>query len=755
MHLNQHPRNPAGGRQRRYSARAVSESRAPRTAARRTGKPLFDGTEFPGWYWKVPLSAVPMTEKLGFALSGYGSLGDLVGVLESVLLDVAGLGPTAPERLRDRVRTHYDRTLNRAAAKASARTAADVAPTSPGRARYDPSTPLIDHVRASLDLLKEREADILMRRIGVDAPPSTYEALAVRHGLSRGRIGQIQAKAFSRLDAATGCLGAVRNAIAGLRGMGFVPAEVLLRQPWAAGMPLPFMRTLAADLSGLYEVPLPWGGQAFVPFGNAEWEGFLRTLREATLSVDADTPGPDILVPLRERLAGEPQARTAFLNLVAAFLDGRTALGAMVALGLSQEAALKMIPREGEGADLDAVRLRFAAVTDHPPARENLREWIADHALHVGGNRFLLRVDSPNSAALAALCHATVAAGAPGRIWSTDEILGSLRATGAGIPVGTGPTQVEMALATAGRLERVHPFRWRDAKAVKARSVEELAEGILEENGAPMRHRDLGRAAFERWGTRKSHQIRMTGRLVMLGNGLWGLVDRDLKVEGCPNAVVRAAMECYEAGTRGIQAVYSELAGRGAHGGIANAETLASLLRLKAGLACGPDGTLKDPTLAQAHREGTTPRAVLEVLDGARVGLSTNEVVEAVCAATGHNPHTSYVNRLLVRYAHRGPGGKWFRQPQPDAPTPPPASQSSGPEPVARRSNSYPAARKPASGKRDGTHWRDGDIETLTAMWADGATALAISIALGHRVSRSAVLSKIHRLGLQRRDQHA
>lgn len=211
-------------------------------------------------------------------------------------------------------------------------------------------------------------------------------------------------------------------------------------------------------------------------------------------------------------------------------------------------------------------------------------------------------------------------------------------------------------------------------------------------------------------------------------------------------------MDLYRAGTRDIGAIFGLLRARGAHGGLANAERLASLLRLRKGLACGVDGCLKDPSQPKAHRPGTVPHAVLEVLAQAAEGLSVREAVPLVQALTGHLPQSSYVHRLLSRYGHRGTGGKWFKDPQP-------GNASERPEAVmsvaeegrqAARKRSYPSDRRPASGTRDGSRWTPSDVGTLKAMWGAGATALSISIALDNRVSRSSVLSKIHRLGLQR-----
>ena len=47
--------------------------------------------------------------------------------------------------------------------------------------------------------------------------------------------------------------------------------------------------------------------------------------------------------------------------------------------------------------------------------------------------------------------------------------------------------------------------------------------------------------------------------------------------------------------------------------------------------------------------------------------------------------------------------------------------------------------------------WTDANVDLLKSMWAAGKSAAQIAWAFGHDVSRSAVIGKIHRMGLNRR----
>lgn len=49
------------------------------------------------------------------------------------------------------------------------------------------------------------------------------------------------------------------------------------------------------------------------------------------------------------------------------------------------------------------------------------------------------------------------------------------------------------------------------------------------------------------------------------------------------------------------------------------------------------------------------------------------------------------------------------------------------------------------------TPWTDADIATLRRLWKDGIIASAIALAFRGRFSRSAILGKVHRLGLSPR----
>lgn len=46
--------------------------------------------------------------------------------------------------------------------------------------------------------------------------------------------------------------------------------------------------------------------------------------------------------------------------------------------------------------------------------------------------------------------------------------------------------------------------------------------------------------------------------------------------------------------------------------------------------------------------------------------------------------------------------------------------------------------------------WSDEDVETVSRLWKEGRSGTEISVALGGKFSRSSVIGKMHKLGLQR-----
>lgn len=751
----------------------------PRPQFRRPASGAFlEGTEFPDWFWPTPLSDVPLTAKLAKTLSHLATVGDLRGMPVGFLLETPGLGPTSPERLRGRLISAFDKALrNRKLGESNGCGASrtddahrmpaavagipvaheawderrramaarsDVAPP-----RYDLSEPLVDHILAGLHLLRGREAEVLCRRFGFVGAVTGQEVLASEFGLSQARVWQIQLSARARMDAATGCFEAIRVRLHALASGGFVDVGTVHAETWAAGMPGLLVQYLAADLAGLYALDLPWGGRVFAPFGQAVLDGHLRALSTALRAIPVESPAELAAEGFASLIRAEEPERRALLAIVGEFLAGRDCISAMCGLGMQQHAAFALVARAPHGIAIEAVREMFVGAAKHVPTTENIREWLCDLAVHVGKGIYVLRKSSPAAKSLATLCGAAISQGIPGRIWGIPDLMAALRASGADLPPDLDEVGLELALVLDGSLHRVKPRRWRMAGTKPSASPEQLAEAILERHGAPMRSTQLSKAAFELWGPRKGMQLRPVGRLVMLGSGLWGLLDRDLGVRDA-DAVVAAALEEFASGKRGAEEIYLSLVARDAHGGLANVDLLAALLRTKAGLLRIEDGTFRAAGEGLRHRVGSMPSMVLQVLSEAPDGLHTGEATLAVAALSPLKPARGYVQAMLQRYGHRGGSGKWFADAARAAADPATRGVEKIAHPSAHRE--YPKLRKPASAKRQGTHWEDADVRTLKEMWADGATALNISIALEGRVSRSAVLSKIHRLSLQRRD---
>jgi RNA polymerase primary sigma factor len=61
-------------------------------------------------------------------------------------------------------------------------------------------TGLQELVRNQLDILPEKERDIICRRFGIDSDEQTLEEIGHSYGLTRERIRQIEAKAMRKLS---------------------------------------------------------------------------------------------------------------------------------------------------------------------------------------------------------------------------------------------------------------------------------------------------------------------------------------------------------------------------------------------------------------------------------------------------------------------------------------------------------------------------------------------------------------------------
>ena len=692
------------------------------------GDHLLDGLECPDWFWDRSLSTLVLTPGMRKALRECEIVGDLRKVPVAELLSLPSMGPKRIRRIREVVSDAY-------AVLASTPRARDDAGCPP-EAPYDLSSPLFGHLSASLRFLEEGEAAVLSRRLGLDGPASTFGDIAASEGYSGTRAGQVFANAVRRLDAATGCFGAVRARLAEVSATGVIKASDLELQAWTAGMPIPQLHAFVADFAGLHPIVMPWGERLFMPFAPLEWRVHAATVRDALASVGMDCPSGAGVVALRERFDAATRVGAAVLEVVEPLLARGGVMGAMLALGFRREAAVALMPAEG-GFRFADIGARFEREQGYALDTVTLREWLADVSLHLGGDMHVRRVPPAGWADAARRCLEVARAGTPGRIWETGELLHALAGTWDGDEIG-----LELALSQAAGLRRVHPFRWRAVADGPVLSLHAIAVSVLEANGKPMPTGELRKAVAGIWGSTRCAQLAPAGRLVNLGGRVWGLADRDIRTADSPDAVIAYAMSAFADGETSVAAIYEGMSSRGEADGLDGPDALAALIKARTGIGRGRDGHLKDPRDPASYREGSKMWAVVDVFSRATGGLTKPELVALVRSTTGTAVNLNYVSNILSKWGYPGTEGRWYPRPV--------AGDAREGDAARPEKRSYPARRRPAAAKRKTSHWEPADLATLETMWAGGSTALEISVALGGTVSRSAVLSKIHRLGIGR-----
>ena len=270
---------------------------------------------------------------------------------------------------------------------------------------------------------------------------------------------------------------------------------------------------------------------------------------------------------------------------------------------------------------------------------------------------------------------------------------------------------------------------------------------------------ELTREAFSRWGGRRFKQLNLKGRLVLLDRGVWGLADRDVGVDpDARRALVEEAIAAVGRGAVLLGDVHAAVEASCLRAGVANQHLLGTLLRLDAGVAFGPGGSIRLPRQGHAPRPGSMKGAVMLALQARPGGSTRAEISERVAAATGKVPSDPTLSAALRRFGRRVERGLWVaRGDMPDMAAPAerrartardPAPRPRKPRPP-RTPKGYPAGRKPA-GPSVAFDWTEERESTLRTMVSQGRSTFDIRQALGGGVTKNAVIAKAHRMGLSR-----
>ena len=398
-------------------------------------------------------------------------------------------------------------------------------------------------LEAAFHLLTGQERRIMEMRMGVDGEPMTLQEIGEELGVTRERIRQIESRCIRQLKGISywsSVLGPKIRRILEERNDYLAPHGLEILDPALKGASKSLC-TLEYILEKLVEPKLHLvreGGQCFVTeIKQQEWLDLVRSARKLLESLTETRASFDearnlvdgLLVGRGRELRGELWAAAA---KNAHFADGN-----LVAYGAGAE---HMVLAILESSD---VPLHYADI--HQISIENGYNYdlrrihnaaAAVGVLYARGTYGTMRhfpLEKAQKSLVISEAEDLIGSEGEARQWHAREICDRLEERGLDCDGNLSPYIVSIALSGSRYLTYLGRMVWA-AKSSGATGVanrldmHQAVVSILIDNGAPMIANDIkARLSAER-GVNTFFQIQPEGRLVRVGVGVWGLIDRDV-----------------------------------------------------------------------------------------------------------------------------------------------------------------------------------------------------------------------------------
>jgi hypothetical protein len=406
-------------------------------------------------------------------------------------------------------------------------------------------------VRRSLLACKERERDIVSRRMGLNGPPETLQQIGDDYSITRERIRQIESKVVNRL---------IRSEI-----WDDILTEKLARLLKDREFPLPLMGIEAADswFDDVGHAPeamryilenMCFGGAGIVIVDGVEYCAFLNqaqwenTLAEAKriLSLGSDKGWAEAHCKLV--VSGLlPENAREFRSLL---WEKASRL-----CHFSEEGGSNRILRAyGRGADqvVEAILqeadrpLHYTEIAEAANARtkreievRRAHNAAASIGILLGRGVFGLRKHLPlNHEQLEELAEGAfqvVTEGPSGRQWHSSELLASLVERSMQEAFLADKYIMNFALTEHAELRSLGRLVWmeksEEANATLRIDVKQAAISILQQAGRPLRVQQIRQRLVALRGVEQNFQIMASDPLMRVGRSTWGLNDRDSKIK--------------------------------------------------------------------------------------------------------------------------------------------------------------------------------------------------------------------------------
>ena len=618
----------------------------------------------------------------------------------------------------------------------------------------DDLRPLLDAVDAARDKLGMRAHAILRLRLAAANEEDALRAIARKYGLNAHRVEQAEAAALDAVDRATGCSGAVRRSLHRLLSGLPRPLSVLHAEPWAAGLGDPALRRIAKAYGGLHVVEIAGEEPHLVPFAPSVWDAALKALGQA-LQADPDATGPAIADRVAAGIGLVEGAREPCARALLLLLREGDPLPAHAAAGHWDRFIDAVLPPGGPAVPIVSLLERFERVAPGAGVETRLRTLLDEHALALTTELYASRKGHGLPGALAReIAHrcATIAVATGGRkIWSDADLLAGLRAWRPDLPPELDALRLHRILVEHRTLHDQGGLVWSAPKAqARRKGVQERVERLLVRHGEPMRAVAVKALLGRGRSPSGLGNPRLLGRVIELGGGLWGLVDRDLPIDV---AEARDLVDTAVALVRGGDGVSladlrDALRSKPYRERIPEEPALRSLLSIRGGIAVSRAGDLRIRKAPPRLVGASMTRMIVEILRTYPEGISRDRVGRAVTKALGREPSPALLDQALRKHGVRDARRIDHWRIRPDNV----ARQAVGPLGRAAatddRRHVYPGRRKAPALVRPPFDWTPRRVAILRSLAGEGAGSARIIAALGGGITKCAVISKAYRLGI-------
>lgn len=540
---------------------------------------------------------------------------------------------------------------------------------------------LVSLIRQSLLGLPEKDRDIVERRMGWNGEIQTLQEIGTAYGLTRERIRQLENRAVQRLRK-SGWQHSLTKKLTVLLSEREFPLPVIGVEAvdrWFGGIAghLGAFRYIMANLyqgdATLIEVD---GVDYFSAITSKQWEA---TIREARSLLQSGVQQNWTKQHCRAVVSGLLPIKANEFKLLlwdkaivfCHFAAGTGDEEVLTAYGRGVEQVVEAVLSESDEPLHYSIIANLAA--DRAGKSIDVRRAhnaAADVGYLLGRGTYGLDRHLPDASILeeiADLSEEIVQEGPAGRQWHASEILGSLVEMEESLVENNKITKyiVDVALKKSGVLKGLGRLVWAAQTAadeVARIDVQDAIVSLLKQAGRPLRSSEIRQQLIVLRGVNETFQIGTAAvdPLIRLGDGLWGLNDRDVSIKRSDQPRFTegliALLAKHEVGVHVIELRTSNLLE--ATG--LNAHALFSLACLDGRLAVS-NGYLYLRAWGGPRRESLS-EAVRSILTGSSSALSVDELVSLVEARLRRPVlRNTIFNTLRAIEAYQDPSsGKWF-----------------------------------------------------------------------------------------------